>query len=273
MNSGIPPPPEDALPKEQLSDAERFQISREKPWGIETTRGMIDYHNELVGYGQVIEPHPEDDKIELAKRTIFYTFINDLMTRNPQQPIRLLDLGCGNGQFLRELKEFFGDKIETHGVTARAYNRNGEPIKGEAEERVYLEEERKNGIDMEVRNMSDLGHFPEGNFDLVVSAEGINYAGDPLKVVEQASRILKDGGLMLAGPVAISIEGIPMMLAGNIILNSKFGFEGLTLTNKVQDTPLKTDVICFTKNGKFSNSQLHFSHSAKSKNGAIYKRF
>lgn len=189
MTAGIQSPPEDVSLEEHFSDAERYNNSREHPAGINTTRGVVGYHNELVDYDQEIYPRPDDNKSEMSKRTIFYRLINDLITKNPQQPIRLLDLGCGNGQFLRELKELFGDKIETHGVTARAYDRDGNPIIEEVDEKEYLESERKNGINMEVKNMSDLNHLSPGYFDLVVSAEGINYAGDPLKVVEQSSRV------------------------------------------------------------------------------------
>ena len=274
MTPGIQPPHEDVSSEEHLSDTEAFKTSREKPYGIETKRGIIQYHDELVDYGHEIVSSPGDNQDKaLIKKTIFYGLINDLIAKNNQQPINLLDLGCGNGQFLRELKEIFGNKIEAHGITARAYDRDGEPIMEDAKEQAYLEAERKNGINMEIRNMSDLEHFPDNCFDLVVSAEGINYAGDPLKVVEQTARVLKDGGLMFAGPVAISIEGIPIMLAGNRIFNSKLGFEGLTLANEVQNTPIKADVICFTKEGQFKNPQLHFSYSQKSKNGAVYKRY
>jgi len=266
--------PEDIVFKpEYLSDLERFQTSREKPYGIETKRGIIKYHNELVDYGQKIELRTGDNKTDVLKKTIFYGLVSELIARNLQQPIRLLDLGCGSGQFLRELKDLFGDKIETYGITARAYDRSGKPIMEKAEEQVYFEEEKKNGINMQVRNMSDLSCFSQGFFDLVVSVEGINYAGDSLKVIEQTSRVLKNDGLMLAGPVAISIEGIPLSLAGNTIFSSVLMFRGLGLINQLQNIPLKADVVCFTKSGLFSNPRLHFSHSAKSKNGAVYKVF
>lgn len=77
---------------------------------------------------------------------------------------------------------------------------------------------------------------------------------------------------MIAGPVAYKIEGTPMSFSGNMMFNPKLGINGVTPTKEIQNTPLKQDVICFAKNGVFSNPQLHFSHSTKSKNGSVYKR-
>lgn len=270
MSVGIQPPPEDAPGEQFLSDEERYRDSRENPHGTETKRGIIGYHNELVDYGREINLQPGDNEAEAMRRTIFYSLINDLLAKNSSLTVRLLDLGCGNGQFLRELKQLFGDRIEVYGVTARAYNRDGRAIMEESEEKAYIEAERKNDVNIEIRNMSDLGNFSDDFFDLVVSAEGINYAGDPLQVIEQSARVLKRGGTIIAGPVAAKIQGLQFPLAGNSLLDFKLGAGGIRLTGEVQKTPLKDDVICFTTEGAFKKPNLRFSHSAKFKNGAVY---
>lgn len=264
-------PSEKISPKEGdfFSSNERFINFRERPPCIEVQRGIVEYYNDLVDYGRELKIAKGEDRQNLIRQTIFYHLIDKLWGAN-QKPVRLLDLGCGSGRFLKELKDLFGDKVEVHGVTARAYNQQGRPIWDNNEEQRFVEAQKRAGINIEVVDMCNLSNFEADYFDIVVSAEGINYAGDPIKVVEQAHRILKNGALMVAGPVAIQIEGMPIMLAGNHILHPKLDFSGMSLSTEIENTPLKADVICFKKNGPYKQPRIRFSHSRKNKNGSVY---
>lgn len=264
-------PPEDTTDEERLTHDERYRIGKERE-GINVVRGIIDYHNELAGYDDQINKIPGENQNDAIKRTFVYNLITHVWDTN-HKSVKILDLGCGSGRFLRELKEIFSDRVDVHGITARAYDENGQPISDVQREQEYIHSQKENGIDIQLGDMGNLGEFNDDSLDIIISAEGINYAGDPLLVVKESMRALKMGGVMIAGPLAIKFDGEQansISLAGNRIFHPRLEFSGIELLNQVENTPFNDDVLALKKQGIYHNPHLKFSHSRKNNNGAVY---
>jgi 2-polyprenyl-3-methyl-5-hydroxy-6-metoxy-1,4-benzoquinol methylase len=96
-----------------------------------------------------------------------------------REPVKVLDIGCGDGHFLNLFRESQGDKVETHGVDF-----NGEAIK---------EAERK-GHTTYTGRFEDVT-MPVDYFDLVTASHVIEHVEDPRAFTEKAYKILRPGGI------------------------------------------------------------------------------
>ncbi len=92
---------------------------------------------------------------------------------------RLLDVGCGYGFFLGEMK-------------ARGWQVEGVEVSQSG--RQYME--KKWNISVHPRPLEDLG-FAESVFDVVTLFYLIEHVHDPLKLLVEVKRVLKPGGLVL----------------------------------------------------------------------------
>jgi SAM-dependent methyltransferase len=125
------------------------------------------------------------------------TFLEQTAARKHNEPIRVLDYGCGTNRFSRELVERYGHQIalECVGVSA------GDPRT--AEER---------GIDKERAvifiNQKDPTISLPGQFDLIVSQTTFIHLPDPLRSLKMLYNALNKGG-------EIHIDHSLEFLAGN----------------------------------------------------------
>lgn len=254
----------------RYTDTELYLLARERPGSQEVCRGIIRYHNEIVDCGYEIGTDVHQFGDEVAKKTLFFHVIKDLISK-ASSPIRLLDLGCGSGQFLKELKNFFGDRIESYGITARLYRDDGTIIDINEEEKT-IQELASQGINIAIGNMNDLTRYPPEYFDLVVSAQGITYSGDPLGVVEQAGRVMKKEALMIAGPIAAKIIGSYSLFpfSGNELL-AEAGITGVQSTDFIGPFTIRQDVFAFKKRGPINNFYYTCCGSMKLRNGVSYR--
>ena len=99
---------------------------------------------------------------------------------------KILDMGCGTGQLLREIKErFSGVNLELTGVDV-------------AEKMIEEARLRSEGIEYSSDSVDSFKEA-QNSFDIILCSHSFPYYPDKQKVVEKFSRLLKKGGwLMLA---------------------------------------------------------------------------
>lgn len=97
----------------------------------------------------------------------------------------VLDIGCGDGRLLRQLKRL-NPKLTLHGVE----------LPGPAAERAAATP----GLQLHLGTV-DTAHYPEASFDLITLVHVIEHLPDPRRALETIVRWLKPGGrLFLAFP-------------------------------------------------------------------------
>lgn len=102
-----------------------------------------------------------------------------------QSPKQVLDLGCGEGYFARNLKRTGIPQIEAIDISEEMIER--------AREREATE---KLGIRYGVGTATDLTRFSDGSFDLVVAVFLFNYLNvdESLQAMTEIRRVLRPGG-------------------------------------------------------------------------------
>lgn len=95
-------------------------------------------------------------------------------------PGRLLDVGCGNGQFLA-LMHSEGWQVE------------GQELDPVAAERAL----KTHGMRIRVGKLEDIG-YPDDSFDAVVMSHVIEHVRDPIAILKECLRILKPRGMFVA---------------------------------------------------------------------------
>jgi SAM-dependent methyltransferase len=130
-----------------------------------------------------------------------------IKNHTPQNPLKVLDLGCGAGTALGELKQRFRDRIRTVGQVL-------EKSPGE----------KYQGIDRLAE-----GSFPQKrlheSFDLIFSHMGsTDYTKLQLHTIEETLKLLKPGGIAIVGLSSVSPlseRAIKTILMQNGIKNSE----------------------------------------------------
>jgi len=102
------------------------------------------------------------------------------------EPINVLDIGCGEGNFLASLVHRY-PQIRAFGISAFDYR-----------QKTGLWGDRIKQVDYRLGDAQRLASvFPDVEFDLVVSRHCLEYTDDPLSVLKQAYRRSKIGGVIL----------------------------------------------------------------------------
>lgn len=124
-------------------------------------------------------PSEEIDKWEKMMKQIIDKSADLIEARTNTGRGRLLDIGCGYGFFLKEMK-LRGWDVEGVEVsqTGRQYARD------------------KWGIDVYSQPVEDID-IPENSFDVVTLFYLIEHVNDPLVLLREVNRILRPGGLIL----------------------------------------------------------------------------
>jgi ubiquinone/menaquinone biosynthesis C-methylase UbiE len=116
-------------------------------------------------------------------------WIDEFVGRRPRRHV--LDLGCGTGNHLRLYLKHVGADGTVTGMDREA------SLVAEARER---HAEAQN-LEVLVGSMDETFPFPDGRFDLCVSAFAIYNATDPRATLRELRRVMASGGeLLLIGP-------------------------------------------------------------------------
>jgi SAM-dependent methyltransferase len=134
-----------------------------------------------------VEPSDRRYRLRLARyKALAETIAAYAREGNPRRPLKLLDVGAGNGRTLRYLEaEGVAAHIEFHGVDLspkRLVN-------------VY----RPERWSLVQANVEHGLPFDTASFDVVVCEQVLEHLHDPQGVVDEIARVLKPDGLLIAG--------------------------------------------------------------------------
>lgn len=100
---------------------------------------------------------------------------------------RVLDLGCGDGDYSVELKDL-GFEVIAADLDEKRFKHRGE-------------------INFKVCDVAEPLPFPDGDFDYVIAAELIEHLKNPYVAMKEINRVLKNGGqLILSTPNVLSLK-------------------------------------------------------------------
>ncbi|MBU0957776.1 MAG: class I SAM-dependent methyltransferase [Nanoarchaeota archaeon] len=125
--------------------------------------------------------------------------INELRKRKNHK-IKLLEIGCGRGILLLELRKKFSN-LDLYGINLNRYHGIKEKkdfIRNAEENKIFLDNKEKSNLPK--INFWDVGKkipYKENFFDLIISNVSFVHVKNKAKALEETSRILKVGGVAL----------------------------------------------------------------------------
>lgn len=108
-------------------------------------------------------------------------------------PVRILEIGCGYGTALLELRARYGERVELHGLNRQPGDGNRDILMRNASERGL---ERAGALPaLHYADVADGLPFPSGRFDFVYSQVAWPYFGNKIGVLREILRVLDGDGL------------------------------------------------------------------------------
>lgn len=98
----------------------------------------------------------------------------------PGTPLRVLDVGCGDGRFLDMMRKAFGDHVETHGLD---FDPKAVAVAAAAGHRT------------QVATIEE-ADYPDSYFDVIYISHVIEHLASPRAFLETSHRLLRDGGIV-----------------------------------------------------------------------------
>ncbi len=115
-----------------------------------------------------------------------------------QDVVRVLELGCGFGTVLLELRQRYGARVELHGMNRRPRDGDAESLLRNGIERGLIEPAAPRDAPLPTIAFGDVADglpFPDRSLDLVYSQVAWLYFGDKIGVLREVIRVLRDDGM------------------------------------------------------------------------------
>jgi SAM-dependent methyltransferase len=115
-----------------------------------------------------------------------------------EEVVRVLELGCGYGTALLELRARYGRRVELHGLNRLHGDGNAEILLRNARERGLIGADAPDAAPLPAIAYGDVAAglpFPGDWFDLVYSQVAWQYFGNKVGVIRDVMRVLREDGL------------------------------------------------------------------------------
>ncbi len=120
-------------------------------------------------------------------------YINRLLTL--KQTIRVLEVGCGYGRALLELRKNYGERIQTYGINYESdWNRNLVRMFGLDQKLFTIREIGKNLPHISIADAGKRVPYPNNYFDFIFSQATVQYIADKAHFLEEINRVLTKEG-------------------------------------------------------------------------------
>ena len=158
-------------------------------WGVRGEGGVEIWDAEPVFRGEIVT---WKDKLKLLfypKKWFLYRHIKlkvESIKYKVDEPIRILDVGCGTGADVIDLKKMFGRRVEVIGVDVVSLEID-----------IAKEKIKRHGVWAEVMVYDGENlPFPDHNFDAIYTSDVLGHVKNVDGWLAELSRVLKPGGAL-----------------------------------------------------------------------------
>lgn len=126
-------------------------------------------------------------------------YIDDFIEKWPGETIRILEIGCGFGQLLLDLKIKYGDRVDLYGVSLEEGSVSLDVVSRVARytKKIGQDYVLDSGISFKFCDAGEHIPFDDNYFDLIVSQEAVVYVHDKANLLREVNRILSANGQAL----------------------------------------------------------------------------
>lgn len=165
----------------------------------EARRSALETHSDSVGYqiGRGISGY--ENYLPTFKGKPFIDIVEDKLTTQPtDQPLTIVDIGCGNGTFLVECAWRWPGQVKCIGITTQEYP--NEFLERERQAKLHGEQynEAVDSVGIVKADAMDIVSLMGcGNVDIAVAMQSFRYFADPWMALKRVYSTLKDDGVCL----------------------------------------------------------------------------
>ncbi|OGH16974.1 MAG: hypothetical protein A3C30_01850 [Candidatus Levybacteria bacterium RIFCSPHIGHO2_02_FULL_40_18] len=176
----------------EVSEARRSAFeTHSKPIGYQTDRGISWYENELP----------------TLNNKSFIDIVEEKLAAQPiDQPLKIVDIGCGNGFFLVSCALRWPGQVSCVGITAQEFPN---PFLEEGKIAKSKSTVYNKGVDavkiIKADVMDIIPLMGRGSIDVAVALQAFRYFGDPWGALKRVYAALKDDGVCLIDSVNFNL--------------------------------------------------------------------